>query len=192
MIILLIFVGVIGLYILLTYNRFVTMRTRVRASVQEIGNQLKRQANLIPNLEESVKGYLKHEKAIFAELAEARKAILSASSQNNLGEMVKANELLQKTLGNLRVVVESTPQIKGVETVTRLMDELRDTADKVMYSRRNLIDQTADYNIMRSTFPSNLVAQLFHFEEKKGLITPQKGEHLEVEPEEIKTPKVKF
>jgi LemA protein len=192
MIILLIILGIIGLYLLLTYNRFATMRTRIRASIQEIGNQLKRQADLIPNLEESVKGYLKHERAIFQELAEARKAILSASSQKNLGEMVKASEQLQKALGSLQVVVESTPEIKAAETVRQLMDELRDTADKVMYSRRNLIDLTADYNIMRVTFPSNLIAQLFHLEEEKGLETPAEGGHLKVSREETKTPKVKF
>jgi LemA protein len=192
MIILLIFLAVVGLYLLLTYNRFATMRTRIRASIQEIGNQLKRQADLIPNLEESVKGYLKHERLIFQELTEARKAVLSASSQKNLGEMVKASQQLQKALGDLRVVVESTPEIKGVETVKQLMDELRDTADKVMYARRNLIDLTADYNIMRVTFPSNLVAQLFGFEEEKGLSTPEEGEHLKVGQEETRTPKVKF
>ncbi len=192
MIILLIFLAVITFYVLLTYNRFATMRTRIRASIQEIGNQLKRQADLIPNLEESAKGYLKHERAIFQEITEARKAVLSASSQKNLGAMVKASEQLQKALGSLQVVVESTPEIKGLETVKQLMDELRDTADKVMYARRNLIDLTADYNVMRVTFPSNLVARFFRFEEEKGLETPAAGEHLKVGREETKTPKVKF
>jgi len=192
MIFFLIIIAAIVLYVLLTYNRFVTMRTRIRASIQEIGNQLKRQVDLIPNLEESVKGYLKHERAIFKELTDARKAVVAAASQKDLGKMVQASGQLQKAIGNLRVVVESTPEIKGTETVRQLMDELRDTADKVMYARRNLIDLTADYNIMRVTFPSNLVAQTFHFEEEKGLATPEKGEHLEVGPEETKTPKVKF
>jgi hypothetical protein len=61
-----------------------------------------------------------------------------------------------------------------------------------MYARRNLIDLTADYNIMRVTFPSNLVAQFFHFEEEKGLAAPEEGDHLKVSPEKTKTPKVKF
>lgn len=192
MIFFLIIIAAIVLYALLTYNRFVTMRTRIRASIQEIGNQLKRQVDLIPNLEESVKGYLKHERAIFQELTDARKAVVAAAAQKDLGKMVQASGQLQKAIGDLRVVVESTPEIKGVETVRQLMDELRDTADKVMYARRNLIDLTADYNIMRVTFPSNLLAQVFQFEEEKGLATPEKGEHLEVGPEETKTPKVKF
>lgn len=177
-------------YVWLTYNQFVTIKARIRASIQEIGNQLKRQAELIPNLVESVKGYMKHEKTIFKELTEARKAVVAASSQDNVGKMVAASNQLQKAIGDLRVVVESTPEIKAAGTVTKLMDELRDTADKVMYSRRTLIDLVADYNIKIRVFPSNLVARLFGFESEKGFQTPEEGKHLKLEEEETKTPKV--
>lgn len=179
-------------YVLATYNKFVTTKTRIKASIQEIGNQLKRQADLIPNLVESVKGYLKHEKGIFKDLTEARKAIMEATAKNNLQDMVDANDLLQKTFGQLKVLVESTPEIKAAETVTSLMEELRDTADKVMYARRTLIDLTADYNVMVVTFPSNIIANLFKFSEEKGLNTSLEGEHLEVSKEESKSPKVKL
>ncbi|HUV72640.1 MAG TPA: LemA family protein [Clostridia bacterium] len=182
--------AVILVYLWLSYNQFVTLKTRIQASIQEIGNQLKRQAELIPNLVESVKGYLKHEKTIFKELTEARKAIVAASAKKDVEEMVAANRQLQKAIGDLRVIVESTPEIKGVQTVTKLMDELRDTADKVMYSRRTLIDLTADYNIMVRTFPSNVVAKLFNFTPEKGLKVAEEGEHLEVSTQETKTPKV--
>src|SRR4030042_863457 len=126
--IILIFAGVavlIIIYLLATYNQFVTTKTRLQASIQEIGNQLKRQADLIPNLVESVKGYMK--------------------------------------------------------------DELRDTADKVMYARRTLIDLTADYNIMIVTFPSNLVASMFGFKQETGLKMPTTQEELEVTAEDTKT-----
>lgn len=190
MIILLVVIVVIGFYLWSTYNRFVTLKTRIRASIQEIGNQLKRQADLIPNLVDSVKGYMKHEKEIFKDLTDARRLILEATAKNDPRLMVAASENLQKTIGQFRVLVESTPQVRAVESVAKLMDELRDTADKVMYSRRTLIDLTADYNIMTVTFPSNLVARLFKFEKEKGLEAPVEGEHLEVSEAETKSPKV--
>ena len=70
------------------------------------------------------------------------------------------------------------------------MDELRDTADKVMYARRLVIDLTADYNVRRVSVPSNIIANMFKFEEQPGLITPEKGEHVETKEGELKTPKV--
>ena len=70
------------------------------------------------------------------------------------------------------------------------MDELRDTADKIMFARRLVIDLTADFNVKRVSFPSNIVANMFNFAEQPGLITPQAGEHVEVGGEEMKTPKV--
>jgi LemA protein len=189
MIILLILVAVIGFYVWSTYNRFATLRVRIRASIQEIGNQLKRQADLIPNLVDSVKGYLKHEKEIFKQLTDARKTILDATEKGDPQAMVDASAKAQKIFGEFRALAESTPQLRGVESVNKLMDELRDTADKVMYARRTLIDLTADYNTMRETFPSNIIAQVFKFEPAKGLQTPAEGEFLTVSPEETKTPK---
>lgn len=180
----------IAIYLWSVYNKFVTIKTRIKASIQEIGNQLKRQADLIPNLVDSVKGYMKHEKGIFSELSEARKAILEATAKNDPQMLVDASEKVGRVLGQFRALMESTPQIKAVEAVTKLMEELRDTADKVMYARRVLIDLSADYNIMVVTFPSNLVAKAFNFRAEKGLVTPETVEHLEVSTEETKTPKV--
>jgi len=183
---------VIGLYIWSLYNKLVTTKTRIKASIQEIGNQLKRQAEMIPNLIDSVKGYMKHEKDIFKGLTDARKAILEATKANDPQMMVDASEKMQKHFGQFMALVESTPQIRAVEAVTKLMDELRDTADKAMYSRRVLIDLSADYNIMIVTFPAKLVAQLLGFKEEKGLVMPEEGEFREVSEEERKTPKVKL
>ncbi len=72
------------------------------------------------------------------------------------------------------------------------MDELRDTADKVMYSRRLVIDLTADYNVKRVSVPSNIVAKILNFAELPGLITPEKGEHVEVTSGDLKSPKIKL
>jgi LemA protein len=179
-------------WIISTYNFFVSAKTRIKAAVQEIGNQLKRQANLIPNLESSVKGYLKHEKGIFKDLTSARKAIDSAVKSGDVQKMADAGSQFSQILPKLQILVESNPEIKGSGVVTKLMDELRDTSDKVMYSRRLVIDLTADFNVKRVRVPSNIIASMFKFEELPGLITPEKGEHTSVSSKDVKTPKVKF
>ncbi|MCS7091898.1 MAG: LemA family protein [Patescibacteria group bacterium] len=172
------------------YNFFVATKARIKAAVQEIGNQLKRQAELIPNLESSAKGFLKHEKSIFKDLTDARKSIMSAVESGDIQAMADAGSKLASILPQIKVAVEDNPEIKGNEVVTKLMDELRDTSDKVMYARRLVIDLTADYNVKRVTFPSNLVANAFNFTEAHGIVTSEKGSHLEVSSEEMKTPKV--
>ena len=187
---LLIVLVVIGIWVALTYNFFVSSKARIKAAVQEIGNQLKRQADLIPNLESSAKGFLKHEKGIFKELAEARKAISAAVKSGDVQKMADAGSRLAGILPSLKIAVEDNPEIKGSEVVVKLMDELRDTSDKVMYARRLVIDLTADYNVRRVSLPSNIVANMFGFSELPGLITPESGEHVEVSQSEMKSPKV--
>jgi LemA protein len=180
----------IFLYAVGVYNSLATTKTRIGASIQEIGNQLKRQGELIPNLESSAKGYLKHEKEIIRLLAEARKAVSSAIDSADLGKMSAAGEKVAQLIPKIQVVMESNPQIKGADVITKLMDELRDTSDKVMYARRTLIDLTADYNVKLVTFPSNLIANLLGFKAEKGLETPASGEHLTVSSSDTKTPKI--
>lgn len=185
-------IAVVGAYVWLLYNQLVTIKTRIRASIQEIGNQLKRQADLIPNLIASVKGYLKHEKEVFEKLTEARKAVMGVVDSANAQKLIDASQKLQTALSPIRAVFESTPQLKAAGPTTKLMDELRDTADKVMYSRRTLIDLTADYNVKIVTFPSNLVARILGFKPEMGLRTAEEGEHLTVSERETKTPKVEL
>jgi len=192
LIILLITLGVIIFYLWQNYNFFVTTKTRISASIQEIGNQLKRQANLIPNLIEATKGYLKHEKGIYDRITTARQAVLEAASSSNPKAMVEAGEKLTEVLNPIRVVLESNPELKASEAVGKLMDELRDTADKIMYARRTLIDLTADYNTRIVRFPSNLVAGIFKFKKEAGLTIPEAKEAISVSAEETKTPTVKL
>ena len=185
-------VAVVVIYVFSTYNKFQTVKTRIEASIQEIGNQLKRQADLIPNLESSAKAFLKHETDIFTKLADARKAINAAIKEGIPQKMVDASSKLQELLPRLSVVVEDNPELRAQEPVMKLMDELRDTADKVMYARRTLIDLVADFNRMLLTVPSNIIGNLFGFTKQEGLKMPVGGEHLEVKAEETKTPKVKL
>ena len=188
--ILLIAIVVIVGWVIATYNFFVSSKARIKAAVQEIGNQLKRQADLIPNLESSAKGYIKHEKGIYKDLTDARSAIAQAIKSGDVQKMADAGSKLASLLPNLQILVESNPELKASEVVTKLMDELRDTSDKVMYARRLVIDLTADFNVKRVAFPSSVVANMFKFDEQPGLITPEKGENTQVGEGELKTPKV--
>lgn len=189
---LIIILGVAAIWVAMTYNFFVSSKARIKAAVQEIGNQLKRQANLIPNLESSAKGFLKQEKGIFKELTDARKAVAKAVDSGDVDKMSKAGAQVAQVLPKLTIAVEDNPEIKSDRVVTKLMDELRDTADKIMYARRLVIDLTADYNVRRVAFPSNLVANMFGFKEQPGLITPGEGEHTKVSKKEMATPEVKL
>lgn len=173
-----------------TYNFFVSTKARLKAAVQEIGNQLKRQADLIPNLEASTKGYMKHERGIFKDLTDARRAVSDALRSGNVQKMADAGSQVASVIPSLQVLVESNPQLQAAGVVTDLMNELRDTADKVMYARRLLIDLTADYNVKLATFPSSIVANMFGFTEQKGLVTPEGEGATEVRAEEMRTPKV--
>ena len=183
-------IAVIFLLLVLFFNKLKTLQVRIKASIQEIGNQLKRQANLIPNLIDSVKGYMEHEKGIFDQLTEARQSIDTAVQTNDPKAMDKSQELINKALGSIKVVMESNPEIKASGLVSNLMNELRDTADKLMYARRTLIDLTADYNTTISTIPGIWIAPIFSFKEEKGLTTPTDMDQLTVSKDETQTPKV--
>ena len=183
-------VGLVLLYVWSIYNSLVTLKTRIKASIQEIGNQLKRQADLIPNLVASVKGYMKHEQDVFDKITSARKAVMDAVEKGSAKNLVEASSQMLQALAPIRAVFESTPQLQAVGPTQNLMMELRDTADKVMYARRTLIDLVADFNIKLQVYPSNLVAKLFGFKEEEGLVMPSDGEFTSVSKEETESPKV--
>lgn len=180
----------LAIYVVSQYNWFQMTKTRLTAAIQDIGNQLKRQASLIPNLENSVKGYLTHEKGIYEDIVSARKAVEKASEGKDMSKIEAASNAINDLVPKLQVLVESNPELKGTEVVTRLMDELRDTSDKLMYARRVVIDLSAEYNIRIVTLPSNIIAGIFGFKEQKGIATPLEGEHLEVGKDEMSDPKI--
>lgn len=181
---------VIALVMMTYFNKFKTLQVRIGASIQEIGNQLKRQADLIPNLVDSVKGFMDHEKGIFDELTNARKTVETAVATNNPKLIDESQKSINKVLSSLKVIVESNPQIQSSGLVNNLMDELRDTADKLMYSRRTLIDLTADYNTAIITIPGVWIANLFGFKSEKGLAVPENDSITQITPEDLKNPKV--
>lgn len=185
-------IAVLVIYLVSFFNGLKTIQVQIQASIQEIGNQLKRQAGLIPNLVESAKGYLKHEKSIFEDLTSARKLIDKAVASNDPKSLDKAQTSINAALRSLNVVVESNPEIKGSEVVSNLMNELRDTADKIMYARRTVIDLSADFNVKISTIPGLWIAPMMGFSHQKGLETPTSGEFLSVSSDETNTPSAKL
>ncbi len=190
MLIFIVIAGVVIFYIVGVYNSLQTLKTQIHASIQEIGNQLKRQANLIPNLETAVKGYLKHEKGIFQMLTDARKAAETADKTGKAADLEKALASVQALIPKIQVAVEDNPEIKADGTVSKFMDELTDTADKLTYARRTVIDLTQTFNQKLVVFPSNVVAGLFGFKAEKGLETATSGSHLAVSDAETKDHKV--
>lgn len=192
MIYILAIIAILALFLLSFYNKLKRFQIQIKASIQEIGNQLKRQANLIPGLVDSVKGYMKHEKGIFDQLTQARKTINEAIETQNTSKIDEAQKAINKTIDSFKVIMESNPEIQTSGLVNNLMDELRDTADKLMYSRRTLIDLTADYNSAIATIPGCWVAPIFGFKAEKGLETPTDSDQFKVTNDETKTPKVQL
>lgn len=181
---LIILLAVFAIYTIGVYNGLQTLKTQITAAIQEIGNQLKRQASLIPNLEASVRGYMKHEKGIFKMLTDARKSAEKAERSGKSADIDKAINNIQAMLPKIQIAVESNPELKANKTVTKFMDELTDTADKLSYSRRSVIDLTQTYNQKLVVFPSNLIANTFGFRPQKGLETPMSGSHVSVSKKE--------
>lgn len=181
---------VVILYVVGVYNSLQRLKTQIRASIQEIGNQLKRQAALIPNLETSVKSYLKHEKGVFEMLTDARKSVAQANRTHNAQDIDEAISKIQSVVPQISIAVEDNPELQANQTVQKFMSELTDTADKLMYARRAVIDLTQNYNEKLVTFPSSLVAGAFSFKPEKGLETAETGAHLEVSDHEMHDPKV--
>ncbi len=189
-IIILIVVAGLVAYVISIYNTLQRLKTQITASIQEIGNQLKRQASLIPNLENSVKGFLKHESSIFKMLTDARRSVEAANKSGNPEDIEKAITKVQSMVPQIQVAVEDNPELKSDVTVTKFMSELTDTADKLTYARRALIDLSQAFNEKLMMFPSNIIAGLFGFKEEKGLVTAMTGEHVTVSSDEMKDVKV--
>lgn len=146
------------------YNGLVTLRTRIDEAWSQIDVQLKRRADLIPNLVESVKGYAKHEKSVFENVTKARAALMGAKTPASVGQ---ANDMLTNAIGKLFAVAENYPQLKANENFIQLQKELSDTEDKVAYSRQYYNSTVLDYNTKIIIFPNNLLATNLGFTAKE-------------------------
>lgn len=151
-------IAVIAIIFFYFFNRFAVLGNRIDNSLSQINVQLKRRADLIPNLIETVKGYAKHEKGIIKEVTEARKALVSAG---NIEAKVKADEKLEKALKSIFALAENYPNLKANENFLELQRELATTEDKIAYSRQYYNDSILAYNDLCKTFPGVFFARIY-------------------------------
>lgn len=179
-----------AVYVISVYNSLQILKTQITASIQEIGNQLKRQASLIPNLQAAVKGHLKQEKDVYQMLTDARKSVEAAQDSGTADDIETAASKIAQIVPKMQILVESNPELKSDQTISKFMSELTDTADKLMYARRTVIDLTQNFNQKLVVFPSSIVASIFGFKPEKGIETPTTGEHMSVSKTEMSDPSV--
>ena len=159
-------VVVLVLFVWATYNGLVTLKVRVEEAWSDITVQLKRRADLIPNLVEAVKGYASHEKQVFQDVTEARANVLNATKEGPAAT-AKAENQFEAALKSLFAVSEAYPQLRATENFQKLQDELVDTEDKIQASRRFYNAGVRDLNTKIQQFPANLVAAIFSFKSKE-------------------------
>lgn len=171
---------IVGIFVVSNYNALVTLRNRVKDQASQIDIQLKRRFDLIPNLMECVKGYMKHEKDTLEDIVKARNSFEKAG---DLEGEVKADNQLTKAVTKLFALAEAYPDLKANENFVNLQAELSGTEDKVATARQFYSDTVLLYNNKIQMFPSNIVAKLFGFIEEK---------FFEATEEEKENVKVKF
>ncbi len=169
----------VGAFVVLTYNRLVTLRNRVNNAWAQIDVQLKRRYDLIPNLVETVKGYMKHERGTLTEVTKYRAQLVTGGVE----EKAKANNMLTNALKSLFAVAENYPKLQANENFKMLQEELSGTENKIAYIRTAYNDSVLMLNTACDKFPSNLVAGMLGFKHKP---------YFEAAEAERKAVKVKF
>jgi len=180
------------LYVIGAYNRLVTLRNRYKNAFAQIDVQLKRRYDLIPNLVETAKGYLKHERGTLEAVINARNVASAASAKaaQNPGDATAMKELsgaesaLSGVLSRLFALAEAYPDLKANQTMLQLMEELTSTENKVSFARQAYNDAVMTYNTQREVFPTNIVAGMFNFGPAELFVVEK--------PEEKQAPKVQF
>lgn len=174
-------VFVVGMFIAV-YNALVGLRNRVKNAWAQIDVQLKRRYDLIPNLMETVKGYMKHERETLEAVTKARQIAIAASG--GVADQARAENMLTQTLRSLFAVVESYPDLKANQNFLALQEELTSTENKIGFARQFYNDEVLRLNNKVEMFPSNMVAGMFKFEQ---------AESFELEDEaQREAPKVEF
>lgn len=150
------------LWVIVKYNQLVGLRNRIQNAWSQIDVQLKRRYDLIPNLVETVKGYAKHESEVFEKVTQARNAGINAASPKEQGE---AENQITGALKSLFAVAEAYPELKANQNFMMLQEELSGTESKIAYARQFYNDQVMTYNTLIQSFPSNMIASNFGFNE---------------------------
>jgi LemA protein len=164
-------------------NELVTEKNDIDGKWAQVDNDMKRRADLIPNLVETVKGYAKQEQTVISEVANARAALLGARGGDRTSE-IRANDQLTGALGHLLVLTENYPDLKSNENFLRLQDELTGTENRIAVSRRDYNVAIQKYNTDVELFPKNLAASVFGFKRDDA--------YFKTTDEEKKVPQVKF
>ena len=174
-------IAVIVFYVIGLYNSLVKLRNQVKNAWAQIDVQLKRRHDLIPNLVETAKGYMKHERETFEKITQARSHAMEASS---VGEKAKAESALSGAMSGFNIVVENYPDLKANQNFLALQEELTSTENKISFARQAYNDAVLFINNKIEMFPSNIIAGMFNF---------IKEEFFEIEePSEREVPNVKF
>jgi len=168
------------LWLIASYNGFVTRTQRAKEALSDISVQEKRRYDLIPNLVETVKGYATHEKSLFENVTAARTAAMASTGP---AEHVAAENQLSSTLKSLFAVAEAYPDLKANQNFLELQQQLGDTEDKIQASRRFYNGTVRDLNTALQSFPGNVIAGMFHFEPMTlfELSTPAEAEPVKVQ-----------
>jgi len=159
----LIILGAVGLLLLIfiaIYNRLVVLRNRVDNAWAQIDVQLKRRADLVPNLVETVKGYVAHERGTLEAVTQARAAVVKGGS---VAEQARANNMLTEALRSVFAVAEAYPELKANQNFLLLQEELSGIENKIAYARQFYNDSVLTFNQTTQLFPSNIVAGMFGF-----------------------------
>jgi LemA protein len=173
--------GLVIIFVVSIYNALVRLRNQVDNAWSQIDVQLKRRHDLIPNLVETAKGYMKHERETFEEITKARSQAMGARS---VSDASKAEGALGDALSKFMLVVENYPDLKANQNFLSLQEELTSTENKISFSRQNYNDQVLFFNNKIQMFPSNIIANTFNF---------TKRDFFEIEaPAEREVPKVSF
>jgi LemA protein len=163
------------------YNALIRLRNQVDNAWSQIDVQLKRRHDLIPNLVETAKGYMKHERETFEAITEARSKAMGA---RNVSEASQAEGALGEALSKFMLVVENYPDLKANQNFLSIQEELTSTENKISFARQSYNDQVLFFNNKIQMFPSNIVANMFNF---------AKRDFFEIEaPAEREVPKVSF
>lgn len=178
-------IGAVLLWSIAMYNQFIKLRTRAEEAWADIDVQLKRRYDLIPNLVETVKGYATHERETLDRVIEARNMAMQADMNGNTAEALEAENMLSGTLKSLFALSESYPDLKANTNFLELQRELSDTENKIQAARRFYNTSVRDFNIKTRMFPSNIIANMFGFDEHTFY-------DLDDSPEQRETVKVDF